>query len=425
MTETTTSIKSFLFDLYLKPYLLLISIYQIAVTGTYTAQQLLLAAYLDELGILENQSLLGGLILAIFFVFWFLLSPIFGTLSDLHGRKRLLIISNIVCGIGFVGLAISTNPLILFIFNGFLGIGSALRIGSTIALWVQHTPKNRIGESMAFVNIVLGIGGLVFAALGFILWNEVKEVSFIIFGISLIVTGALIIPIPDEGNYIPFSIGASIDKLKNKFSDKITDNFFMSKPILKINLHWFATSTIVSFGTYFLPIARRVTEELPTGFSIPTPILISISGLLLSSVFFGFIIWGRVSDVWARRPVLIIGFSSTGILLLIFILLFQFDQLSVFLEGLISGNVFILLLSGIILLLVFNAISLIPTPMAWIVDLVGKENVAKAMSLRLAIIALGTITGTLIGGLIIGEFGVIGLLLVVFLFFIVSTVILF
>ena len=70
-------------------------------------------------------------------------------------------------------------------------------------------------------------------------------------------------------------------------------------------------------------------------------------------------------------------------------------------------------------------ISLIPTPMAWIVDLVGKENVAKAMSLRLAIIALGTIGGTLIGGYILGSFGISGLILVIFLFMIASTVILF
>lgn len=425
MTKILASLRPFLFDLYFKPSLLLIGIYQIVVSGTYTAQQLLLAAYLDELGILEGQSLFSGLILAIFFVFWFLLAPVFGTLSDLHGRKFLLIVSNIICGIGFVCLIITPHPLFLFIINGFLGIGSALRIGSLIALWVQHSPENRIGESMAYINIILGIGGFVFATLGFILWAEIREISFLIFGLSLILTAILIIPIPDDGNYIPFSVRTSLDTLKKNFSDKLTDNFFMTKPMMTLCIHWFAISAIVSFGTFLIPIFDRVVAEIPSGISIPVPLLLFIGVLFFFAFILGLIIWGRISDNWARRPVLIIGFSSTGVLILILFLIFQFDQISVILQGLASINVFTILFVFLIIILIFMMISLIPTPMAWIVDLVGKENVAKAMSLRLAIIALGTICGTLIGGYILGSFGISGLILVIFLFMIASTVILF
>ena len=91
MKTSTVDMKSFLFDLYLKPSLLIIAIYQIVVSGTFTAQQILLAAYLDELGYLSENGLFSGLILAVFFVFWFLLGPICGSLSDLHGRKFLMI----------------------------------------------------------------------------------------------------------------------------------------------------------------------------------------------------------------------------------------------------------------------------------------------------------------------------------------------
>ena len=98
MGNSLSAVKSFFFDLYLKPTLLAIAIYQIIVSGTFTAQQILLAAYLDELGYFEDLGLLSGLILSVFFVFWFTLGPICGSLSDLHGRKFLLIAANIVSG---------------------------------------------------------------------------------------------------------------------------------------------------------------------------------------------------------------------------------------------------------------------------------------------------------------------------------------
>ena len=93
MKISLKSTKSLVFELYLKPSLLVLGIYQLIATGTFTAQQILLAAYLDDLGYL----LFSGVILGIYFVFWFTLGPIFATLSDIYGRKILLICSNWVC----------------------------------------------------------------------------------------------------------------------------------------------------------------------------------------------------------------------------------------------------------------------------------------------------------------------------------------
>jgi MFS family permease len=424
MKNSVSTIKSFLFDLYFKPSLLLIASYQIVVSGTFTAQQLLLAAYLDELGYLESQSLISGLIISIFFAFWFLLAPICGTLSDLHGRKGLMIVSNLVSGIAFFGFIATSHTLYLLLINGILGIGSSLRMGSVIALWVQHSPKNRIGESMAYINIVLVIGGILFAGLGFWLWVEIREISFFIIGALLIITAVLILPVSDDGNYTPFSITNTLDLIKRNISEKRSDIFFLRKQFLQLSIHWFAISAIVSFGTFMIPIFDRFVAELPTGFTIPFPLLIIIGSLLVLANLSGLIIWGWISDNWARKPVLIIGFSSTGILVLLLFLVFQLNQLTTILQGMISGDVFALLIIGVIICLIFMMISLIPTPLALSVDLVGKENVAKAMSLRQALIALGTIGGTIIGGMILGSLGLSGLFLLIFFFLAISTVIL-
>ena len=424
MRLSPSKIKPFFLDLYLKPTLLVIAIYQIIVSGTFTAQQILLAAYLDELGYLEELGLFSGLILAVFFVFWFLLGPVCGSLSDSHGRKFLMITANIVSGFAFFGLILSPHPLILFIMNAVLGIGSALRIGSVIALWVQHSPQNRIGESMAYVNIVLGAGGIGATILSFILWTEFREISFAFFGVLLILTAILIVPISDQGDYIPFSLSGTLGIWKDKFRGKFSDNFFLTKPIIQLSVHWLAFSAIISFGTFLIPVIDRISADLPLDIEIPLSIIIFIGIGTLIAILGGLIFWGRISDIWARRPVLIIGFSSTGVLLLIMWFIFQYEQLPVLLEGLVNEDITIIILIGFLMLLLWMATSLIPAPMAWIVDLMGKENVGKAMSLRQALIAIGTIVGTSIGGLIIGLFGISGLMLVIFVFLLVSAVIL-
>ncbi|MHA2053821.1 MAG: MFS transporter [Candidatus Hodarchaeales archaeon] len=424
MPEPNLNFKSLIFDLYLKPTLLLIACYQIIVTGTFTAQQLLLAAYLDELGYLEQESILSGMILAVFFVFWFILGPISGTLSDRHGRKYLMIFGNVISGFAFIGFVLSPNPYFLLLMNALLGIGSALRIGSVIALWVQHSPKNRIGEAMAFINIVLAAGGVTAAILGFYLWTEIAEQSFVIFGLLLFVTAILIIPIPDNGDYTPFSIKETLSKLSFRVGTHYRENFFLSKPMVQLSIHWLAISTIVSFGTFLIPIIDRILEEIPD-VDLHILNLFFIGLAFLGAALGGLIFWGRISDKWARKPVLVIGFLSTGGLISVIFFVFQFDLIADILEGMETMNPQVIIFLVICMILLFMMMSLIPAPMAWIVDIMGEENMGKAMSVRQALIAIGTIIGTSTGGFILGTFGITGLILAILLCLLISSIILF
>jgi predicted MFS family arabinose efflux permease len=104
-------------------------------------------------------------------------------------------------------------------------------------------------------------------------------------------------------------------------------------------------------------------------------------------------------------------------------LIFQFNQIPRIIEGLNSRDILVIGFILLLLVLLFTMTSLIPAPMAWIVDIMGKENLGKAMSLRQALIAIGTIIGTSIGGFVIGTFGISGLILVILLFLVISAVI--
>ncbi len=412
--------KSLIFDLYLRPSLLVLGLYQTIVTVAFTSQQLLLAAYLDEKGYI----VISGIIIAVYFVFWFTLGPFFSTLSDLHGRKFLMITANGVSFIGFLGMVLAPESFFIetiFIMNALLGIGAAIRVGSTIALWVQNTPQDRIGESLGYNNILGTIGGFTGAILGFFIWSTIKEQAFIIFGILLLVSAIPIVFVNDTGNYIPFSLEfLSIQR------DKSNLKFFFSRQYIQVCLHWLAFSTIIAFSTFIIPILERLTEEASTGseLSLPFPLLFIISVALVISCVGGLIVWGRISDLWARRPVLIIGYVGMTFLVLSAMVIFMFDWLPMFLDGLSNYNPLSIIIISIVLLSIFTAVSVITTPMAIISDKVGQEDLAKAMSLRQVLIGIGTVIGVFVGGFVIGLYGIPGLLFIILILLVISAVIL-
>jgi len=406
--------------LYLRPSLLVIGIYQTIVTIAFTSQQLLLAAYLDEKGYI----VISGIIIAVYFVFWFLLGPFFSTLSDLHGRKALMIAANFVAFFGFLGLVLAPEAFFvetILIMNALLGVGAAIRVGSTIALWVQHSPQDRVGESLAYNNVLGTIGGFTGALIGFFMWTTIKEQAFILFGILLFVSALPIFFISDTGNYIPFSF-----EFLRVQRDRSTLKFFFSPQFIQVCLHWLAFSIIVSFSTFIIPILERLMEETSNGSetSIPFPILFIISVALVISCVGGLIIWGRISDLWARRPVLIIGYIGMFFLVLLAMVIFQFNWLPMLLEGLTNYNPLCLIVLSFVILSIFTAVSVITTPMALISDKVGQEDLAKAMSLRQVLIGIGTVIGVFIGGFVIGLYDIPGLLIIILILLVISAIIL-
>jgi len=423
LNKSSSSLKELIFGLYLKPSLLVISFYQIIITSTFTAQQILLAAYLDELGYLEEYGILSGVILAIYFIFMFFLGPVCATLSDMHGRKYLMFLSNWICAIGFIGLIIIPNPVIMIIMNGLIGIGASLRIGSTLALWIQHSPKERIGESIGYSNLIMGIGGGIGVLFIGFFANQIAF-SFMFFGLLLFISAFPIFFMSDVGDYTAFSLKSTFKSIMDLIKGKIRNNFFITKPIIQVCIHWAAFSTIISFGTFLIPILERIIEELPSEVNIPSLLLFFIITILIISIVGGLLIWGIVSDKWKIRPVLFIGFIGTCLLVFFIFILFQFNLIVPLINGLEIYDPISILLVFILILCVFTATSLIPTPMNWIVELVGEDDLAKAMSMRMALIAIGTIIGTAIGPAIITYFGISGFFLFILFLVLVSAIIL-
>jgi predicted MFS family arabinose efflux permease len=61
--------------------------------------------------------------------------------------------------------------------------------------------------------------------------------------------------------------------------------------------------------------------------------------------------------------------------------------------------------------------------MIWITTIIGENDLGKALSLRMALIAVGTIIGTIIGPFVIVNYGISGILIVILIFLLISAII--
>src|SRR3954462_2481109 len=123
--------------------------------------------FLPELGV-ESQSevaiwagVLGG---STSFVAAFT-SPIWGRLSDRHGRKVMLIRSSVAIGI-FTGLmGVAANVWQMFAFRGLMGIFAGFS-AAAIALVASQVPEDRLGYALGWLSTGQLVGSLVGPVIG-------------------------------------------------------------------------------------------------------------------------------------------------------------------------------------------------------------------------------------------------------------------
>lgn len=94
------------------------------------------------------------------------MTPIFGRLADMIGKKRMLLIAFTVMTLGSLICALTSHIGVLIFARGLQGAGAAvLPIG--MALLRENLPRERVDRSIAMLSSTLGIGtavGIPFAA---------------------------------------------------------------------------------------------------------------------------------------------------------------------------------------------------------------------------------------------------------------------
>lgn len=109
--------------------------------------------------------LFGGLLGSLYSLLQFICAPIWGSLSDLHGRKKILLITILGLAISYAIWAFSGNFWILIIARIVGGIMGG-NISVATAIVADITPPERRTSGMAIVGIAFGLGFILGPAIG-------------------------------------------------------------------------------------------------------------------------------------------------------------------------------------------------------------------------------------------------------------------
>lgn len=106
-----------------------------------------------------------GIVFAIFSIGMFLGGIVFGRLSDVHGRKRVLAITSFLNMLGYLVFAYSLNVWVFMLARFLSGVGGAgMAIGQAYISDIS-TPENRT-KNMGLTGAMLGIGFTIGPVLG-------------------------------------------------------------------------------------------------------------------------------------------------------------------------------------------------------------------------------------------------------------------
>lgn len=107
--------------------------------------------------------------LALFGTTWavmqFIFMPIVGALSDAHGRRRVILVSNFGLGLDYLLMALAWSPWVLFVGRIVSGI-TAASVTSASAYIADVTPPERRAAGFGLLGAAFGIGFVVGPAFG-------------------------------------------------------------------------------------------------------------------------------------------------------------------------------------------------------------------------------------------------------------------
>lgn len=248
-----------------------------------------------ELGVDETAI---GIAIAIYSFVQFLFNPLFGKLSDKHGRKPVIVISLFLNAIGYIIFAYTHSYIMLLISRIIAGIGGS-SIGVAQAYIADVTTKENRSKGMGLIGAAFGLG-FVFGPLigGFLAEYGYMITGFAAAGFSLLAFLLTLFYLPESN----FNREASVQKKRALFDIQGTKKI-LSRPelFILVLLFFILTFSFANiYGTFaLLGIQVYGFTDLQNGY------MFGIVGLTSAIVQGGLI--GYVNKVMSKKYIIIIG----------------------------------------------------------------------------------------------------------------------
>lgn len=159
----------------------------------------ILPIFTKELGAQDYQI---GLIAMIYPIMNFFFAPMWGTLSDRHGRRPIMLVSIFITGLAYLVFAQVNGLVILFLSRMLSGIGSANISVAQAYIADVTTPQERT-KTLGFLGAAFGIGFIIGPTLGGFLKSisapgQVDWVGYVAAGMSFVNLGLAYFMLPES-----------------------------------------------------------------------------------------------------------------------------------------------------------------------------------------------------------------------------------
>jgi len=342
-----------------------------------------LPIYVRELGIssVQENGIWSGLLFSAAFVSTALMSPVWGTLGDRHGRKPMLVRALVAMSFCLAAMAFASSVwqlLALRILQGFLG-GS---MPMANVLMATSAPRQRLGFAMGLLQTAVASGTIIGPLIGGALADLVgiRSVFFVTGGLLFGAGLVAVFLVREEFTPAPRVAGEG-------FFGGVRETMRLGQLRFVFLLLFIAQLSAMIIE----PIVTLYISTLP---SVSPESLASQSGLIFAVAgFTGLVaapLWGRLGDRTGRYKT-IVSVALVG------------ASLSYFPQALVDSPGQLLVFRGI--MGACNA-AIGPAVFAFIASVVPPHRQGGAFGLTSTPIMMGNVVGPVAGGLLQAAFGI-------------------
>lgn len=329
-----------------------------------------LAYYAKEIGATTTEI---AILMSIYSGMQLLFAPIWGRLSDKHGRKPAILLGLLGNAAALVGFGLATDYVWLFIARSAAGIASAAVLPSVMAYVADITTSEERGRGMGLMGAAMGLGFILGPAIGGIMGSHDMP-FFVAGGLSLLTFLFALVLLPE-------SLQKSLtDEALEDRHEWISPREIFRQTTLKSPL---TPLFLVAFFSTFSFAGLEMTfplfiednwdygeREMGWMFMVMGAIVVPLQGGLL----------GRLINRFGERRIILTGLLLNALGMVLLLKAYSFVTLTVYLTITGIGNQLIR-----------------PTNTSWI-SKQTRIGQGAAIGIMDAFLSLGRILGPLLGG---------------------------
>ncbi len=262
--------------------------------------------YIENLGAGGTEL---GLLVASYATMRLIFAPIWGSLSDRHGRKPILMIGILGYGIAMILFGLSTSLWMLFVSRILSGILSSATSPTTMAYIGDSTTEEERGGGMGLLGAAMGVGTILGPGLGGLLGGESLSMPFFIAGgMSFLTLGLIAVFLPES--LPPEKRQPTKKKHSSNPLRDLRDGIFSPIGILLLMAFISTCGLMIFYGIFGLYAAEKFgygPEEVGWVFMVFGLVSAIAQGLLV----------GPLTKRWGESPLIKISLLATAVTFLL------------------------------------------------------------------------------------------------------------